>query len=323
MLFSSSESRTRSLCLLNCGCIHFSFLLHLATKPFDPYTFSCHHINMIHFLWGNPVKTHSSGLNTIARTKWSHTRCWLWNVNTAAARSASVQPCLSTLGTCWKPIGDGCTLRSLTSALGQAAAPEMRQKLWHQQAALSPPSRLCEDVPSSTTRGTFCPNRNLMDGRRSSSHCARTSIIWELCWGLWLDCCIPDRSAWWALGGLRCANDFVICCFVWEHYFLRRRTNVWAGSNICLHQHSEARVQRKGNICLLHYGLFDLCPVQMGRHASRFHKAKATVTNDSSCDPVTGTFTRANKGPDDGSLQEREANPSTSVEPVKRFSSSS
>lgn len=195
----------------------------------------------------------------------------------------------------------------------------MRQKMWHKQAASSSPAPLCDDMSSSATRRSICPNRNLMDWRRASSHCALTSFIWELCWGgVWLGCWIPDRSTRWALAGLRCANDFGICCFVWEHYFLHHGLNVWMGSNICLHQRS---VQRKGSICLLRHGLFDLCPVQMGCHALWFPQAEATVPNDSSCDPVMGTFKRANRGPRwRGFLQGGEANRSPNVKLVRRFS---
>lgn len=75
--------------------------------------------------------------------------------------------------------------------------------------------------------------------------------------------------------------------------------NMWAESNICLHQHRKAYGQTEDNICLLYYGLFDLCWVQMGRHASWFHTANTTVTNDSGCDPMTGDFSRTNERPDE------------------------
>lgn len=75
--------------------------------------------------------------------------------------------------------------------------------------------------------------------------------------------------------------------------------NMWMESNICLHQHRKTHGQTEDNICLLYYGLFDLCSVQMGCHASWFHTANTTVTNDSGCDPMTGSFSRTNERPDE------------------------
>lgn len=71
------------------------------------------------------------------------------------------------------------------------------------------------------------------------------------------------------------------------------------GIKYLLHQHRTACEQTQDNICLLYYGLFDLCPVQMGRHVSWFCRANATVTNDSGGDPMTGTSSRKNKKPDE------------------------
>lgn len=115
----------------------------------------------------------------------------------------------------------------------------------------------------------------------------------------------------WALSVLLIPLLFVF--FSWKLFFAGHHTiNVWIESNIWLHQCGEmcvcacvpvcmcvcvcVPVRRKGNICLLIYGLSDLFPLQMGCHALWFHKANATVTNDSGCDPVTATFfTRTNK----------------------------
>lgn len=106
----------------------------------------------------------------------------------------------------------------------------------------------------------------------------------------------------WALSVLLTPLLFV--ALSWNIFAGHHTTNVWIESNIWLHQCREmcvclcvcAPVRRKGNICLLIYGLSDLFPLQMGCHALWFHKANTTVTNDSGCDPVTATFfTRTNK----------------------------
>lgn len=96
---------------------------------------------------------------------------------------------------------------------------------------------------------------------------------------------------------VKCSNYIVICNLVLEHYFLPSQTERVNGIKY-LSASTEKGVWAD-NICLLYYGHFDLCPVQMGCHASWFHTANATVTNDSGCDPMTGTFTRTNKRPDE------------------------
>lgn len=93
-------------------------------------------------------------------------------------------------------------------------------------------------------------------------------------------------STSWAPSALRCANCIAICYVVSEHYFSPPRTECANGI-----KYLSASARRGGgratSVCP-YYGLFDLCPVQMGCHALWFHKANATVTNDSGCDPMTG-----------------------------------
>lgn len=96
-----------------------------------------------------------------------------------------------------------------------------------------------------------------------------------------------------------CPNYLVTCNLVWEHdSFPLDGTCAW--NEILAGLGVERRASKHGttSVCRV-TGSFDLCPVQMGRHASWVHRANATVTNDSGADPMPGTSSRTNKRPDE------------------------
>lgn len=97
---------------------------------------------------------------------------------------------------------------------------------------------------------------------------------------------------------VKCANYIAICNLVWKNEAVAEELCGWNQMFVCMGAESHM-VPTEDNICLLYMGLFDLCLVQMGRHASQFHTANATITNDPGCDPMTATLCRTNERPDE------------------------
>lgn len=154
----------------------------------------------------------------------------------------------------------------------------------------------------------FSCSRVIYQGRRTSSMSARqlvftwkpsvefglcTSLIWSLySWREVVEINIMVSECTLA----KCANYIVICTLVWEHYSSPARAWICEWNQIFVCISTERHMGKtEDNICPPYYGLFDLCSVQMGRHAPWFHTPNATVTNDSGCDPMSGTLSRTNE----------------------------